>query len=123
VAPFLRLADRQTKWLGEDIAGLPLWVDPSHTYDEVMVPIGPGEVVIFQSDGVTAVADDRGNLFAESRLRRAIAQASDDAASVGQSILEAINRFRGGRAQVDDITLLCVERVAPTTRLDGEAAG
>ena len=123
VAPFLRLADRQTVPLGEDIAGLPLWVDPSHTYETLTVPIGPGETVIFYSDGITAIIDNQDCFFDLNRLRRAIAQASDDAASVGQSILEAINRFRGGRAQVDDITLLCVERVAPTTRLDGEAAG
>jgi serine phosphatase RsbU (regulator of sigma subunit) len=123
LSPLLRHADRQTKLLGEEIAGFPLWVDPGQTYETLTVPIGPGEMVIFHSDGVTSVADDRGNLFAESRFRRAITQAPDGAASVGQSILEAINRFRGGRALVDDITLLCVGRVAPTNRLDGEAAG
>ena len=122
LSPLLRHADRQTKLLGEEITGLPLWVDPSPTYDEVMVPIGPGEMVIFQSDGVTAVTDDQGCLIDLDRLRRTIAQAHDDAASVGQSILEAINRFRGGRAQVDDITLLCVGRAAPTTRFGGEAS-
>ena len=108
LSPLLRHADRQTKLLGEEITGLPLWVDPSPTYDEVMVPIGPGEMVIFQSDGVTAIIDDQGCLIDLDRLRRTIAQAPGDAASVGQSILQAINRFRGGRAQVDDITLLCV---------------
>ena len=122
VAPFLRLADRQTVPLGEDIAGLPLWVDPSHTYETLTVPIGPGGTVILYSDGITAISDNQDCFFDLNRLRRAIAQASDDAASVGQSILEAINRFRGGRAQVDDITLLCVGRLAPTTRLDGEAS-
>jgi sigma-B regulation protein RsbU (phosphoserine phosphatase) len=120
--PVLRLADRQTVLLGEDIMGFPLWVDPAQTYKNLTVPIGPGEMVIFHSDGVTAVIDEQDNLFDLSRLRQAIAQASDDATSVGRSILEAINRFRGGRVQMDDITVLCVGRVAPTTRFGGEAS-
>ena len=122
LSPLLRHADRQTKLLGEEITGLPLWVDPSHTYETLTVPIGPGETVIFYSDGITAIIDNQDCLFDLNRLRRAIAQASDDAASVGQSILEAINRFRGGRAQMDDITLLCVGRAVPMTRFGGEAS-
>jgi serine phosphatase RsbU (regulator of sigma subunit) len=123
VAPFLRLADRQTMLLGVAITGFPLWVAPGQTYETLTVPMGPGEMVIFHSHGVTAIIDNQGCRFDLNRLRRAIAQASDDAASVGRSILEAINRFRGGRAQMDDITLLCVGRIVPTTRLGGEAAG
>ena len=43
-------------------------------------------------------------------LRQAISQARGDASSVGQSILEATRRFGQGRAQIDDISLLCVGR-------------
>ena len=52
----------------------------------VTVPIGPGEMVIFHSDGVTAVINNLNNLFGLNRLRQTIAQAPNDAASVGQSI-------------------------------------
>jgi sigma-B regulation protein RsbU (phosphoserine phosphatase) len=119
--PLLRHADRQTELLGERMSGFPLWLDSSLPYDNVTVPIGPGEMVVFHSVGVTAVTDHQGCLFDLKRLRQAIAQASDDAASVGQSILKAIDRFRGGRAQVDDITLLCLGRV-PTTLIGREAS-
>jgi serine phosphatase RsbU (regulator of sigma subunit) len=77
-------------------------------------------MVIFHSDGVTAVINNLNNLFDLNRLRQTIAQAPNDAASVGQSILEAINRFRAGRAQRDDVTLLCLGRVVPTTQPLGE---
>ena len=122
VPPLLRPADRQDVLLVEGITGFPLWVAPGQTYEKFTVPIGPGEMVIFHSDGVTAIIDNQDCLFDLDRLRKAIAHAPDDAASVGQSILEAISRFRGGREQMDDITLLCVGRVAPTIRSGGEAS-
>jgi len=121
VLPVLRHDARQTELLGEKITGFPLWIHPRSTYVNLTVPFGPGEVVVFHSDGVTAVIDNQDCLFDLNRLRKAIAQASDDATSVGQSILGAINHFRRGRGQTDDITLLCVGRAAPTTRFGGEA--
>ena len=82
-------------------------------YENVTLPIGPGDVVILHSDGVTAVTDHQSNIIDLNSLRLAIAQAPGGAASVGQSILEAIRRFGKGQAQVDDITLLCLGRVMP----------
>jgi serine phosphatase RsbU (regulator of sigma subunit) len=111
VSPFLRRTNRRIESLGEESVGFPLWIDPSQTYLNVTVPIGPGEIVIFQNDGMTATIDNQNCLFDLNRLRQAIAQALGGAASVGQSILEAVHRFRQGRAQQDDITLLCLGRV------------
>jgi Stage II sporulation protein E (SpoIIE) len=68
------------------------------------------EVVVFHSDGMTAVIDHQSNILDLNSLTQAIADARGDAASVGQSILEAIRHFRRGQAQVDDITLLCLGR-------------
>jgi len=119
VCPFLRRADRRVEPLAEEISGLPLWIDPGQTYDNDTVPVGPGEVVIFHSDGMTAVIDQQGRLFDVKHLRQAIVQAPDGAASVGQSILDAIRRFGDGRAQMDDISLLCLGRLVPTTVLGG----
>ena len=113
VPPFLRRLDRRIESLAEEVSWFPLWIDPSQTYENGIVPIGLGEVVTFQSGGVTGIVNDEWNLD-DDLLRQAIAQAPHGAALVGQSILEAISRFRGSRAQVDDITLLCLGRVVPT---------
>jgi hypothetical protein len=53
------------------------------------------------------------NLLRLDRLRQAISQAADDTASLGQSIPEAIRRFGKGRAELDDISLLCLGRAVP----------
>jgi sigma-B regulation protein RsbU (phosphoserine phosphatase) len=113
VAPFLRRVDRRVEALGEKATGMPLRIVPEPTYENVTVSIGPGEVVIFHSDGLTAVVDHQSHLLDLNSLRLAIAEALDGAASVGQSILEAIRLFGQGRPQVDDITLLCVGRPVP----------
>jgi phosphoserine phosphatase RsbU/P len=111
VPPLLRRADRRVESIAEEVCGLPLWIDPEQTYENVTVPIGPGEVVILHSDGVTSVIDHQSKIFDRNSLRLAITQASGGATPVGQSILEAIRRFRQGQAQVDDITLLCFGRM------------
>ena len=77
------------------------------------MPIGPGETAILYSDGVTEIMDNQHNLFRLDRLRRAIAQAPVGAAPAGQSILEAIRRFRQEQVQMDDMTLLCLGRKLP----------
>ena len=113
VFPLLRRVDRRVEFLAEEIIGFALGIDPGKTYEQVTVPIGPGEAVIFRSDYVTAGIHDRGCNIDLEGLRKAIGQAPGAAASVGESILEAIRRFREGRAQVDDITLLCLWRAEP----------
>jgi serine phosphatase RsbU (regulator of sigma subunit) len=114
LSPLLRRCDGRVETLGEEIAGYPLWVVTEQTYQEVTVPIMPGEVVVFWSDGVTAELDPYCNLFAFDRLLLAITHAERGARSVGESVVNALTDFRGGRARVDDITLLCLGRVVRT---------
>ena len=113
LSPLVRRVNRQTDLLGAESAGLPLWIDPSERYENVTMPIGSGEILVFYSDGVTELMDNQSNLFRPERLRQAISQARGDASSVGQSILEALRRFGQGQAQMDDISLLCVGRALP----------
>jgi sigma-B regulation protein RsbU (phosphoserine phosphatase) len=113
VPPLLRHADRRVESLAEKVTGIPLWVLPEQTCENAAVPIGPREVVSLHSDPVAAVIDHLSNIFDLDSLRLAIAQAPSGAASVGQSILEAMRRFGQGQAPADDITLLCLGRVMP----------
>jgi phosphoserine phosphatase RsbU/P len=118
--PLIRRTDRRIESIAEEVSGLPLWVFPDQIYENVKVPIDPGEVVTFHSDGVTAVIDHQSNIFDLNALRQAIARAPCGAASAGQSILEAIRRFGQGRAPMDDITLLCLGRLMPEVTPKGK---
>jgi serine phosphatase RsbU (regulator of sigma subunit) len=88
VLPFIRRADRQVESLVEGVTGIPLWIVPDQTYNKVNVPIGPGEVVVFHTDGVTSVFDPQDHLFDHHALRLAIAQAPVGAAPVGSRSLK-----------------------------------
>ena len=125
--PLRRPADRRVESLEEEVSGFPLWIDPGMIYENVTVPIGPGDVVILHSGGVTAVADHQSRTLDLESLQQAIARAAGSAASVGNSILEAIRRFGQGQAQADDITLLCLGRVVPQVshkeRVDTRSTG
>jgi phosphoserine phosphatase RsbU/P len=121
IAPLVRHADRRIESLAEEIAGFPLWFDPGQTYEHVTAPVAPGEVARMFSDGVSTVSNHTYCLFSLHDLREAIAQASDDPASVGQSLLDAIGRFRGDRPQPDDITLFCLGRFERGAPLSGRA--
>jgi sigma-B regulation protein RsbU (phosphoserine phosphatase) len=110
LSPLLRRGDGRVETLGEDIAGLPLWIVPEQTYQKVTVPIRPGEVVVFWTDSVTAQLDPYFETFTFDRLLLAIMKADPDAMLVGRSVVNAVNDFRGGRAHMDDLTLLCLGR-------------
>jgi sigma-B regulation protein RsbU (phosphoserine phosphatase) len=108
----LRRSNGRIEAVGEDVCGLPLGIERGQTYETVAVPIRPGDVVVFHSDGVTEIIDHEDNAFDRNALEKAIDQASSTAAAVGQRILEAVRRFSGGRPQPADMTLLCLGRTA-----------
>jgi serine phosphatase RsbU (regulator of sigma subunit) len=112
VPPLLRRSNGRVEDLTEDVCGLPLWVVPDQTYETVTVPVGPNDVVVLLSDGMTAVSDHKHRIFNMDSLNQAIAQAPSGAGPVGQCVLEAIRRFGGGRPQPDDMTLFCMGRTA-----------
>ena len=60
VVPLLRRVDMRVEFLAKEIIGFPLGIDRGQNYEHVTVPIVPGEVVIFRSDGVTAEIHHQG---------------------------------------------------------------
>ena len=88
VYPLIRRVDRRVESFAEDVGGYPLWIVPGQTYENVTVPIGPGEVLVLYTDGLTTVIDHQGHRFDLNSLRLAIVQAADGAASVGSRSLK-----------------------------------
>jgi phosphoserine phosphatase RsbU/P len=121
LSPLLRRVDRQTELIGAESAGLPLWIVPGQQYENIELPIRPGEVVVFYTDGVTEVMDNQHTLFSLDRLQRSTSQARAETGSVARSILEAIRLFGQGQAHFDDITLLCFARATPKVTPDNRA--
>ena len=72
--------------------------------------LGPGDVVVHYSDGVTDVMDRSGQSFTRERLRNILADAPAGVSAVGETILAAVRDHFAGRSQFDDITMVCFGR-------------
>jgi sigma-B regulation protein RsbU (phosphoserine phosphatase) len=82
---------------------------PEAPYSEGEVAVGPGDVLLLYTDGVTEAFNGREEPFGEERLD-AVAGGLGDAApdQCIELILAAVQGFSEGAPQSDDITLVVV---------------
>ncbi len=77
--------------------------------EDLSVPVGPGDLVLLFSDGVTEAMDSKGQMFGQQRLRELFAAvASKPDPQVLEELIGAINRFQA--TQNDDITVVLLRR-------------
>ena len=103
--------------------GMPLGVSAGEEYGPVTpLTLDEGDVLVLLTDGFFEWArpgDDEA--FGINRLQEALrASASRDAATILQSIDEAVIGFCAGSSQPDDMTAIVVKRTAPARVPDGE---
>jgi sigma-B regulation protein RsbU (phosphoserine phosphatase) len=76
-------------------------------YEQDVVQLADGDLLVAYTDGVTEAFDASGEEFGEDRLRVAIESAQGlSAAEVAQAIVEAVRAFSVDTPQHDDITLV-----------------
>jgi serine phosphatase RsbU (regulator of sigma subunit) len=110
MGPMVRRADGTIEVIGQEQNGLMLGVSEGAGYGAVTSSIGPGDVVVLYTDGVSEAMSPGGRRFGVERLRRALASPPPGAGPAGEAIREAVRRHAAGRDQSDDITLLCFGR-------------
>jgi sigma-B regulation protein RsbU (phosphoserine phosphatase) len=83
------------------------------TLEECQIVIGPGDVVLFYTDGVTEALSPGRELFGTERLEAVVrASAQGSAQDVKRAIVDAYNAFTGDMEQSDDVTFFVVKREA-----------
>ncbi|HVF44084.1 MAG TPA: PP2C family protein-serine/threonine phosphatase, partial [Pyrinomonadaceae bacterium] len=91
--------------------GLPLGILPDYDYREGRTQLGPGDVLVVYSDGVTETQDPEGEEFGTARLHEVVSQNLRATASgIRDKIEAALSAFAQGTPAVDDITLVIVKR-------------
>jgi serine phosphatase RsbU (regulator of sigma subunit)/predicted ester cyclase len=94
--------------------GMPLGLMPGMSYEENETVVGPGEGVMFYTDGLIEAHNPQGEMFGTPRLRSLLAEYSTDTRGLNALLLEELERFTGeGWEQEDDITLLTLECSPP----------
>jgi phosphoserine phosphatase RsbU/P len=93
-----------------EAGGLPLAVMSGWKYEEGCVTLGPGDVLLLYSDGVSEAEDRRQRLFGEEAVERALRELAPlPAAEAVDRLLRTVERFAVGTPQADDQTVVVVK--------------
>jgi serine phosphatase RsbU (regulator of sigma subunit) len=87
-------------------------------FEEVLrvqkLPLQPGDIILFYSDGFTEARNERGNEFGLLRLTRCMLKGSRlDATSLVDHCFRTVRLFSGEETQVDDMTVVAVRVIQP----------
>ena len=99
-----------------EAGGLVLGFLSDQHYHEQTTAIGPGDLLVLYTDGITEAAGpsperDSSNLFGEERLLDVLlAHRREEAAAIQAAVLRAISAHTAGLPQNDDITLVVIKR-------------
>lgn len=102
-----------------NVGGMPLGLLPEADFDEVRLPLTPGDIVVFASDGIHEAMNKDQEEFGIERLKAILAAVNpeDPGYTVAQRIVKATDEHTGkGRAPHDDRTLVVLRVIE-----DGEA--
>jgi sigma-B regulation protein RsbU (phosphoserine phosphatase) len=98
-----------TEWLKPGGVGIGMRKKPTFDtlLEEVRVPLAPGDVLVFYTDGLTEAMNPSMEPFGYGRLARVLAESASLSADQIQSrLLESLNRFRRNQEYADDVTLV-----------------
>jgi sigma-B regulation protein RsbU (phosphoserine phosphatase) len=104
-----------------EAGGLLLGFMPHQEYSQRRTVLGPGDILVLFTDGITEAVDTSletvaGNMFGEERLIEVIrAHRKHTAREIQAEILAAISVHTGNSPQSDDITLVVIKRREPST--------
>ena len=94
------------------VSGLMLGVLPEAEYAATSVALGPDDLLMVYSDGVSEAMDSAWNQYGEDRLRAFVAPRRDlPLPELAGALLQDIRLFAGEAPQSDDITLVLARGV------------
>jgi sigma-B regulation protein RsbU (phosphoserine phosphatase) len=99
-----------------DGKGIILGVCPDATYETGRLSLAVGETLYLFTDGVTEANNAVDELFSEERLEAVLrAAAGRPSAEVVRSVAAAVQNFVGTASPADDITMMAVRRLDPSS--------
>jgi len=88
--------------------GMVLGVFPENQYEQAEVPLGPGDRLLFYTDGITEARNPDGDEYGEDRLASAAQKVRGSSAEIiKDAVLSDVNAFTTGKFE-DDATLIVV---------------
>ncbi len=100
------------------VTGFPLGlspvVRPEGPYEGIRVAMGPGDALVFYSDGVVEAHNAMGDQYEESRLEQLLRSTGGDgdAARTVRAAVRDVDRFIGDAPRTDDVTVVVLKKTA-----------
>ena len=92
-----------------ELPGVPLGAFDGSAYEDKSIPLSPGDVFVFFTDGVTEASRD-GEEYGMARLVEQVERhASSSAARLGSRLVSELDAFLGGAPPADDVTFVVVK--------------
>ena len=105
---------RRARILAPDGLVLGLKIDNGEMFERLLqeqtIPLEPGDLYIFFTDGISEAMNADNSLYGLDRLQKQIGKQQDNVTQLGRHILDDVRNFVGGRAQSDDMCLICFGR-------------
>lgn len=90
-----------------ELSNFPVGLFPAITFEAGSAQLGPGDLILIFSDGLTEAQNFRNELFGESRLNNVARECAKlSAADASEKILKAVRAFVGPAPPSDDLTLV-----------------
>jgi sigma-B regulation protein RsbU (phosphoserine phosphatase) len=92
------------------LVGFPLGIYDDVTYEESVMNLDPGDILVFHSDGLSEATDPDGNFFGIPRIAALIEEnAALTADQIADRLLAEVHDFTRGMAVTDDRTLVVMK--------------
>jgi sigma-B regulation protein RsbU (phosphoserine phosphatase) len=110
--PVLLRASGAVEWLREGGTVLGVWPDAEYT--EAFVDLGPGDLLVFYTDGISEAVSPTGEMFGAEHLLETLRACPPDESARGvcRRILEAVHRHCGHTHMDDDLTAVVLRPTA-----------
>ena len=109
--PIFLKEDGTIEYLKE--GGQILGISPDVKYRQGQVELKPGELIVFYTDGVTEVFDEKGREFGEAKLVAAIKEHSQNgSAEMLKNIVDSVCEYAASEHIFDDLTMVILKRTA-----------
>ncbi len=94
--------------------GMGLALDRGSQFEKILeeesIPLVPGDLFLFFTDGVTEAMNDRSELFGDDRLRGIMEDNADlSMEELREKMVDEVFNFAGGAVQHDDMTMVLVK--------------